>query len=382
MALFLGQIQAVPPSFDLGGKPSIMLQADRVGNYLFVNGLVNGQPVRLAVDSGAGLNVLTWEAAKRLGIEGGVETRANGAGTASQKAKIVTLSEFSVGGVTVKNDAAVVVDLPSQLQVDGLVGYSFLRHFATTFDYDNNQLIVHDPASFQPPKSATPSKMRIQSNHPHVTGTMDGVEGWFVLDTGNNGSATVYKWFAEQQQLDHKWKTGAARVAGKGVGGFVMGRRSEAPKFVLAQKTSAAGRLTLDLSGAGAFADKTVIANIGAEHLRRFRFTLDYPHKQAYFEPSMAYSDVFREDRSGIRADFVDGKQVVIDVQKNSPAGRAGIKVGDVLLAINGKPMSEQHPIAAVTAFQAAPGTNVKVQFQSKGETRELELTLEDLPLS
>lgn len=375
------QVQARPVSVDLDGKSSITVPAERIGNYLYVNGVINGRPVRLVVDTGAGLNVLTWDAAKRLGIQGGSDTRAIGTGGADTRAKIVNLDEFNVGGVSVRNDAAVVVDLPAQLKADGLVGYSFFRHFATTFDYDSNQLIVNDSKQFKPSIDFASTELTVFNNHPHVGGVLDGVKGLLLLDTGNNGSATIYKWFADQQNLAGKWKTGAPKVAGKGVGGLSSGRATLAPTFQLGPVPTVPSILTIDGDVKGVFADRTVCANIGAEHLRRFRFTLDYPGMKAYFKKANAYMDPQRMDRSGMRVDYVDAKQVVIAVQDGSPAGRAGVKVGDAVTHIDGKPTSDLHPIGVLATFQGVSGTQIEVTLFGKGKSRTVKFTLEDLPV-
>ena len=381
LLLAASQLQAPKVSVNLGSRASINIQADRVGNYLYVDGVINGKSVRLVVDTGAGLNVLTWDAAKRIGIEGGSATRAVGSGGADSRAKIVNIDDFNIGGVLVKNDAAVIVDLPAQLKADGLVGFSFFRHFATTFDYDSNQLIVNDSRLFKPSRALTSTELLVVNNHPHVGGVLDGVKGLLLLDTGNNGSATIYKWFADQQDLAKKWKTGAPKVAGKGVGGFSSGRATVAPSFQLGAVPTVPSILTIDGDEKGIFADRKMCANVGAEHLRRFKFTLDYPGKKAYFERANAYSEPQRLDRSGMRVDYVDGQQVVIDVQEGSPASRVGVRVGDVLTHINGRPTADLHPIGVLAAFQAAPGTQIEVTLFAKGHSKTLKLTLEDLAI-
>ena len=127
LSLFQPQVEAKLPQ-----SGEAVIRAERVGNYLRVKAIVNGKPLQLIVDSGAGLNVLTNEAAKIAGIDGGQAVQATGAGAGVTQARIVTVKEFRVGDAIVKGDAAVVLELPKVLNCDGLVGYSFLRHFATT----------------------------------------------------------------------------------------------------------------------------------------------------------------------------------------------------------------------------------------------------------
>jgi serine protease Do len=66
-------------------------------------------------------------------------------------------------------------------------------------------------------------------------------------------------------------------------------------------------------------------------------------------------------------------------VEKGSPAEKAGVEVGDVILKYDGKPVAgsnELPPMVAVTK----PGTTVKLAVWRKGKTRELDVTVGELP--
>jgi serine protease DegQ len=65
---------------------------------------------------------------------------------------------------------------------------------------------------------------------------------------------------------------------------------------------------------------------------------------------------------------------LIAGVQKGGPAERAGVKPGDVLLAVNGKPVADpQGMLSVVAALQ--PGT--KVPLKLRREARDLELEVE-----
>jgi len=70
---------------------------------------------------------------------------------------------------------------------------------------------------------------------------------------------------------------------------------------------------------------------------------------------------------------------LVSEVTPKSPAEKAGIQSGDIVLEFNGKPVSDsRHLKLAVGA--TAPGTEVPVKISRDGKTKELHVTLKELP--
>jgi hypothetical protein len=377
-ALFLSilqpQIEAkLPPS----GEATI--SAERIGNYLKVNAIVNGKSLRLIVDSGAGLNVLTIEAAKIAGIEGGQAIQATGGGSGVTQARIVTVKEFRLGDATVNGDTAVVLELPKVLNCDGLVGYSFLRHFATTFDYDTNTLTVRKSGSYKPSPGEVEGKLRIRNNHPQVTGQIAGVSGWMLIDTGNNGTTSILKWLVDKGDLVKSWPVSDEYIVGKGIGGQIKGYAAISPEFQMSGVSIPMGQVTLDSSGVGAFADKDILANVGAEHIRRFRMTLDYVAQKAYFGKSKAYNSPLQVDRSGLRVESMLSKEVVVGVVTGSPGDHAGVKVGDLVLEIDGKKSGEVEPLLFAYNLRQPAGTLVRLKISRDGRTFDTSFKLEDI---
>jgi len=70
---------------------------------------------------------------------------------------------------------------------------------------------------------------------------------------------------------------------------------------------------------------------------------------------------------------------LVGDVTPNSPGAKAGLQKGDVIVAMNGQPISDFQDLR-LRISQSAPGETVKLQVVRNGNKRELGATLGELP--
>jgi hypothetical protein len=84
--------------------------------------------------------------------------------------------------------------------------------------------------------------------------------------------------------------------------------------------------------------------SIGGEILRRFTVVFDIPHHRMILTPNDALKQPFPFDGSGIFL-LAQGPDLhefrVYSIRKGSPAAHAGVAVGDVITAMNGKPTTE-----------------------------------------
>jgi serine protease Do len=70
---------------------------------------------------------------------------------------------------------------------------------------------------------------------------------------------------------------------------------------------------------------------------------------------------------------------IVDQPQPSSPAAKAGIEAGDVIVAVNSKPIKGSRDLAQ-TIGMMTPGTKVKLALLRKGKAKTLELTLGKMP--
>ena len=92
------------------------------------------------------------------------------------------------------------------------------------------------------------------------------------------------------------------------------------------------------------------------------------------------YMGITISDVTPDNAKFFDVKKavgaVVSDVTPDSPGSKAGLKTGDVILSLDGKPVSDAGELQMQTT-QKAPGDTIHLQVVRNGETLNIPVTLE-----
>lgn len=73
------------------------------------------------------------------------------------------------------------------------------------------------------------------------------------------------------------------------------------------------------------------------------------------------------------------GGALVGQVEQDTPAAKAGLKRGDVIVALNGQPVSSDRDLR-LHISQTAPGTTVKLGVSRDGKTQDFNVTLGELP--
>jgi serine protease Do len=73
------------------------------------------------------------------------------------------------------------------------------------------------------------------------------------------------------------------------------------------------------------------------------------------------------------------GGVLIGDVSPDTPAAKSGLKKGDVVLEVNGQPVSAANQLQ-VQISQMAPGTSVKMKIWRDGKAQDVNVTLGELP--
>ncbi len=379
-----------PPDFSIaGGKTSTVVPFELINNHIYVQVKLNDKgPFRLLCDTG-GANIISPEAAKELGLKTEGALQGRGVGEKSEDVGLTKIQTLQLGDATLNNQLFAVFPMESFASVEGvkeqgLIGYEVFKRFIVKVDYEHHNLTLTVPSAFTYQGNGTKIPFVFNAHIPQVDGAIDGLTGKFDIDTGSRSSLDLLKPFVEKHDLVAKYGAKLEAVTGWGVGG--ASRSLVTRSKVLQLGTNGASVevhnpvTELSLQSKGAFTSPYYAGNVGGGVLKRFNITFDYTHQQLIFEPNANYNkpDVF--DRSGMWLNQVDGTFEVMDVVAGGPAAQVGIKVGDKVVAVDGRPSSQILLPDLRNKFKTeAPGTKLRLTVNSGGQQRDVELTLRDL---
>jgi clan AA aspartic protease (TIGR02281 family) len=116
----------------------------RSGNHFIVDASpAHGRKVRLLIDTGASVTILTPDVLEQHGIryQDTGRTRAFNTANGVVQAPIYILDSLTVGDWGVNQLEVGVLDLNGGPDINGLLGMNFLRHFQ--FFIDQNEALLH-----------------------------------------------------------------------------------------------------------------------------------------------------------------------------------------------------------------------------------------------
>ncbi|MFN0124840.1 MAG: aspartyl protease family protein [Blastocatellia bacterium] len=135
----------------MGGDEVATTTFDLRGNRPFLNVMVNGKgPLKMVIDTGASLSVISEKAAERLGIKPvarGGNARAVG-GTGAFPIVYTVLESLTIGKARIEMIPAyirtvhVTEDTAPEDRADGYIGLSILANYAVTIDYNTRELTL------------------------------------------------------------------------------------------------------------------------------------------------------------------------------------------------------------------------------------------------
>jgi carboxyl-terminal processing protease len=79
----------------------------------------------------------------------------------------------------------------------------------------------------------------------------------------------------------------------------------------------------------------------------------------------------------GIEVSIRDGRIVVASAIEGSPAARAGMRAGDVILSVDGQPAQAERPDATIDRLRGNAGSHVRLAVGRTGEPESLQFDLE-----
>lgn len=363
----------------------------RIGDHaIIVDAVVNDRPVSLMFDTGFGGHVLVGTHIN-LGKPTGKMTLRDFVG--EQDADTVKIKTLKLGSKSMKLEPGAVAvvqggsdfSLNYNTHCDGIMGFSVIKDNITEINFEKRKFIIY-PDGYDITKRPVDNKRTFlnkllplgNSSLEMRVRTDAGKSLTLALDTGNAFYATTHKDVLER------------------TGVWTPGRK---PKFVKQSFVNSGAvdswdiRLPntqifgvpvedsvwniIDRPSSSAEGDGTV----GFGFLKNFNILIDYEKRRVWLQNWTGQTSDDEEGDVGIGAYFDDDKKrtVIYNVMPGSPAEKAEIKRGDLLVSVDGKIVENVGGRRLRTIFEGKKGTLVQVSISRDGALKTISLTREHL---
>jgi hypothetical protein len=347
------------------------------GNRIYIPATVNGQPVEVLLDSGADTTVLDRAFAERIGrqqIGSGVATGSGG----ESEAGYATDVTIAFGNLTLKAPKVAVIDLSDVSKRLGIplpviLGKNVFLQTIVDVDPSGPAIAFHDPTGFRPPAGAVMVPLEPVGSLRVVPVAVEGLpEASMIFDLGNGGYLSLTPAFWQAHRL-LEGRRSSTRSSGA-IGGESIHRVATLESIRFAGVTFRGVPTEFTSPDVEIDSDREA-GNVGMPLLGRFRLLIDFPGNRLYAIPLRdRIAEPFPRDRSGLRLVRDGNKLDVTYVTEGSPAAAAGWKKGDVITAVDGKPVGPDTLLGPHGGFTFGPAGTVVTLTMADGITRKLTL--------
>ena len=335
---------------------------------LIVAPRIEGERVRLAIDTGTAVPLILFRpTVNKLSLK-----------TEEKMGKTIAVFSLEIGGNKYANCQALVIDSPPFPDIEGLFGWPVLQGAVWKIDWERMSLSILPSL---PEETGSWKVLKLDRQAPTAAAFLpEHGEGLVYLDTGHPDGIALSQprwdqWNEEKPDLPMTLKSGYLPAAG---GIFVTELRwSDEYKL---------GPLTIPhvMVEKNVYKWPRVEAILGLEALKHFEILLDLEESKVYMK-ERPYSRVeFRYNRLG--ATFLpaslESERLVGHVLKNSPAYKAGLRSGDVLLRVDNIDMTRWKTDPNIWKrkfWEAASGTKYSLEIERSNRKQVIPVVLEEI---
>lgn len=255
-------------------------------------------------------------------------------------------------------------------KVDGIIGYSFFNRYVVHIDFDSLLIKVYTPGKFAYSKPGTIlhpifTSLPILFMHIRDKRKMDFN---FYFDTGAGLCFLMSEQFARDSAiLLAKRKPLVTQAEG------MMGRLEMRLTVIKEVKI---GPYRFFKVPTYLYEDNYNVTSypfsgglVGNELLRRFNMTINYPQREIHLAPNSHFDEPFDYAYTGLGIYYIDGKILIVDVIKNSPADKAGFQIDDEIIGVGN---NISHNIQQYKNLLQVPNTRIRVILRRNGKLIQL----------
>jgi len=296
--------------------------------------------------------------------------------------------------------------------IHGIIGYDFFKDFILEFNYPRQKINIYEPESYDYKKCRKCENLPLTfyMNKPYITAKVkidDNTERPlnFLVDSGLGDALWMLSDEKKGIEVPERY---FEDFLGFGMGGSVYGLRTRIKSLKL-------GRFEFEEVTAS-FPDSLYIkemqtyelrnGSIGAQILKRFDLTIDYPNKKLRISPNRNFNAPFEYDMSGViiahtgfsyvqklRSGIVpkannqennepgilvyksdseveftlEPQYGIVEIRPNSPTEKAGLQIGDLLIEINGKKAYQFNLSEINSILSSKEGKRIRFRIMRNG---------------
>ena len=303
-------------------------------HLIVIEAKINGsaKPYPFVLDTG-GLTFIDRKAAEELGLK----IRGN-------MAKMDTLA---MGEVSIPNIFAIMgFDFTKfekyGISLSGIIGSNLLERFKVAVDY-RNQRVILSPDEKDSREKAPGYRVKF-TNHqvnraPMIDGTINGtISVQAMVDTGQPYSVVFPLDYLDSLGL----RDDPSLVRSKGVMIDWPGTKTKDVYLGRIGRWAQGGHEIRDLMCLFAELPAPLsVPLLGKDYLSQFLMTIDYPNHEILFAPYEDASFVKDLFSFGLNLGKGEDNAIIVDgLWAGGPSDKAGIKVGEEIIAVNGRPFN------------------------------------------
>ena len=347
-------------------------------SQIFIPASVNGNPISLLLDSGAGITVVDSSYAAKIKLKGSGSLGVSG--TVGQSTMQLTSDlHIQIGNLTLAHITAGVIDLSSVAAQEAhpmplVLGREAFNDLIIDIDFQHRRIAFHDPNGYSAPREATRVALGRHGDNRTVPIALEGAAAApFDFDLGNNGTLIIYPAYRDRTHL-LDGRTQTLDMFG-GVGGVAT------EKLATLKSIEIAGTQMIDVpasfpdAGDNAVNSDRTAGNVGLYIFSRFRLATDYPHDALWLTPDpKVLAEPFPKNRAGLDFMPASDRLVVMLVRPGSPAERSGWKKDTEVIAIDGHKIDATFSGSALARWAERPPGTVVALTLADGTIRQLTL--------
>lgn len=406
------------------------IRFELINNLMVIPIEVNGTELSFVLDSGVSTPILFNLANQdSIALKNVSEITINGLGEGEPISALSSQGNFfKLGNIQnfsqklyVVMDAGINFSPSLGVPIHGIIGYDLFRDFIVDINYSSKIIRFYNPQSPGPKigKRYDTFNMEIIKRKAYLDASVslkgeEDIDVKMLLDTGSSDAV----WLFEDERIKLPEKN-YDDYLGKGLAGDIYGKRTKIESIKIGD---------YDLSDAkAAFPDMLTFntikdlgnrnGSLGGEILKRFNIVFDYPNGKISLRKNSNFRKPFHYNVSGIdlqhagvryvserianfngvvqKSDRSYGNvQILLEgatrlslvpeiivsgIRAGSPAHSAGLKEGDVILAVNGKRIHRYKIQEIMEMLNEKEGKRVKVLVERSNSNLLFSFILKDL---